>query len=109
MKKALAKNFSSFTCWHAYGLLAQSDRYVLFHPNSRRDYETARRAFQFALKYDADNIQILRDLATAQMQLREFAAACESSRILIQQKPIAQNWLSFAVTSYLVLICSAIW
>jgi len=30
IKKALFKNLSNFTCWHVYGILHRSNKYVFF-------------------------------------------------------------------------------
>lgn len=46
------KNMSNFTCWHVYGILHRSNK----------NYEDARKAYCNALKYDAQNQNVLRDL-----------------------------------------------
>jgi len=52
IKKALFKNFSNFTCWHVYGILQRSNK----------EYDGARKAYLNALKYDPNNLNVLRDL-----------------------------------------------
>ena len=54
IKKVLFKNFGNFTCWHVYGMLNRSNK----------NFDDARKAFVNALKYDENNINVLRDLAT---------------------------------------------
>ena len=75
---------------------------ILSSTTTHRDYEAARKSYQLALKYDKDNVQIMRDLAIVQMQLRDFEQACETNRALLLQKPLPQHWLSFAATSFFV-------
>ena len=67
-----------------------------------RDYESARRTYQYAMKYAKDNSQILKDLIMTQLQLREFPQAVESCRSLLQLKPLALHWFLFAASSFLV-------
>lgn len=35
IKKALFKNLSNFTCWHVYGILHRSNKYVFKRYNSQ--------------------------------------------------------------------------
>ncbi len=88
----MLKNMTNSTCWHSYGLISQNER----------DYESARRSFQFALKFDKENMQILRDLAIVQMQLREYGPACSTCNDLLVNKPLQLHWLLFAAVSFLV-------
>lgn len=53
------------------------------------------------MRGDPKNVQILRDLANIQFQLREFSAALETNRKILGEKPIAQNWLCFVASCYL--------
>jgi len=92
IKLAMLKNLTSFTCWHAYGMISQGDK----------DYETARKSYATALKYDKENAQIIRDLIMTQMQLREYSQAVESCRTLLQIKPLPLHWLLFATCAYMV-------
>ena len=94
IKLAMAKDLTSFTCWHAYGLISQGEK----------EYEAARRSYQFALKYDKENPQILRDLVMAQMQLREYGQAVESCRSLLIAKALPLHWILFATVSFMVWI-----
>jgi hypothetical protein len=94
------KNLTSFTCWHAYGMISQSDKYFVLEEG--RDYEAAKKSYTIALKYDKENVQILRDLGVVQMQLRDYEAACTTNRELVVNKPLPLHWLSFAAAAYMV-------
>ena len=52
IKKALFKNLANFTCWHVYGIIHRI----------KKDWETAKKAFLNAHKYNSTNDSILRDL-----------------------------------------------
>lgn len=49
-------------CWHVYGLLQRSDK----------KYDEAIKCYRNALKWEKDNIQILRDLSLLQVQMRDL-------------------------------------
>lgn len=51
----------SHVCWHVYGLLHRSER----------NYSEAIKSYLNALKHEPDNLQILKDLAALQIQIRE--------------------------------------
>lgn len=48
--------------WHVYGLLQRSDK----------KYDEAIKCYRNALKWDKDNLQILRDLSLLQIQMRDL-------------------------------------
>ena len=48
--------------WHVYGLIYRGEK----------NYEEAIKCYKHALKYDKDNIQIIRDYSLLQMQMRDF-------------------------------------
>jgi hypothetical protein len=52
----------SHVCWHVYGLLQRSDK----------KYDEAIKCYRNALKWEKDNIQILRDLSLLQVQMRDL-------------------------------------
>jgi len=54
IKKVLFKNLTNFTCWHVYGIISKA----------MNDFETAKKAYMNALKYNPDNENIQRDLCT---------------------------------------------
>ena len=51
----------SHVCWHVYGLLHRSER----------NYAEAIKCYLNALKHEPENLQILKDLAALQIQIRE--------------------------------------
>lgn len=52
----------TFSGWHVYGLLQRSDK----------KYDEAIKCYRNALKWDKDNLQILRDLSLLQIQMRDL-------------------------------------
>ncbi|PIO65685.1 tetratricopeptide repeat protein [Teladorsagia circumcincta] len=62
VKKGLMADLKSYVCWHVYGLVQRSDK----------KYDEAIKAYKRALFLDKDNMQILRDLALLQIQMRDF-------------------------------------
>lgn len=55
-------NFPCVPGWHVYGLLQRSDK----------KYDEAIKCYRNALKWDKDNLQILRDLSLLQIQMRDL-------------------------------------
>ncbi len=53
---------NSSSGWHVYGLLQRSDK----------KYDEAIKCYRNALKWDKDNLQILRDLSLLQIQMRDL-------------------------------------
>ena len=62
VRKGLRNDLTSHVCWHVYGLLQRSDK----------KYDEAMKCYRNALKYEKDNIQILRDLSLVQIQIRDL-------------------------------------
>ena len=62
VRKGLRNDLTSHVCWHVYGLLQRSDH----------KYYEAIKCYRNALKYDKDNITILRDLSLLQIQMRDL-------------------------------------
>jgi peptide alpha-N-acetyltransferase len=93
IKKALFKNLSNFTCWHVYGILHRGNK----------NYDEARKAYVNALKYDAGNANVLRDLGQLQVQLRDYVGYAETRRqLMVGKSSVQANWITFAVALYLV-------
>merc|ERR1719204_183652 len=61
VKRGLKNDLTSHVCWHVYGLLQRADH----------KYDEAIKCYRNALKWDKDNIQILRDLSLLQIQMRD--------------------------------------
>ena len=91
-KAALKNAMKSNVCWHVYGLLYRSVK----------NYEEAMKAYRFALKLEPDSIQIQRDLALLQVQMRDYQGMAQTRRTLLQGKPgLRLNWTALAVALHL--------
>jgi len=62
VRRGLRNDLKSHVCWHVYGLLQRSDK----------KYDEAIKCYRNALKWEKDNIQILRDLSLLQIQMRDL-------------------------------------
>lgn len=62
VRRGLRNDLKSHVCWHVYGLLQRSEK----------RYDEAIKCYMNALKWDSDNIQILRDLSLLQIQMRDL-------------------------------------
>ncbi|KAK9837789.1 hypothetical protein WJX74_005116 [Apatococcus lobatus] len=92
VRKGLKVHLKSYVCWHVYGLLYRADN----------NYDEAIKCYKNALRIDKENVQILRDLALLQVQMRDLSGFVETRHTLLQQKPAARgNWISFAVAHHL--------
>jgi len=90
--RGLRSDVKSHVCWHVYGLLHRSDR----------DYKKAISCYTNALKHDKDNIQILRDLALLQIQMRDLVGFLDTRYRLLQLRPgNRNNWIAFSAGHYL--------
>ena len=91
-KRGLRCDLRSHVCWHVYGLLHRGDN----------NYPEAVKAYLNALRLDKDNVQILRDLASLQIHLRDVPGFVESRHRLLTLRPSARaNWIAFAVGHHL--------
>ncbi|KAG0166624.1 hypothetical protein DFQ28_007067 [Apophysomyces sp. BC1034] len=93
VKKGLRYDITSHICWHVYGLLHRADK----------NYEEAAKCYANALRFHKTDIQILRDLAVLQTQLRHYDALIETRTQLLQQKPDNPPfWIGLAIAYQLV-------
>lgn len=91
-KLALRNSMKSHVCWHVYGLLWRSVK----------NYDEAIKAYRFALKLDPESVQIQRDLALLQVQMRDYPGFVQSRNKMMQAKPAwRQNWTALAVALHL--------
>lgn len=91
-KLALKNAMKSNVCWHVYGLLYRAVK----------NYDEAIKAYRFALKLDPDSVQIQRDLALLQVQMRDYAGFVQSRRTMLTARPgFRQNWTALAVALHL--------
>jgi tetratricopeptide (TPR) repeat protein len=61
-KKGLRYDLTSHICWHVLGMIYRSDR----------NYEESLKCYQNAIKFDKDNLNILKDMAVLQIQCRLY-------------------------------------
>lgn len=78
-------NFPRVPGWHVYGLLQRSDK----------KYDEAIKCYRNALKWDKDNLQILRDLSLLQIQMRDLEGYRVRTDSRTQQQWILKNILDF--------------
>ncbi|GAU98430.1 hypothetical protein RvY_09579 [Ramazzottius varieornatus] len=92
VRRGLKHDLKSYVCWHIYGLLQKGDK----------KYEEAMKCYVNALKFDKDNLQILRDLATSQIQLRDLEGFRDTRYRIAALRPSQRShWLAYAVALHL--------
>jgi len=93
VRRGLTNDLKSHVCWHVYGLLQRSDK----------KYAEAIKCYRNALKWDKDNIQILRDLSLLQIQMRDLEGYKETRHQLFQLRPTQRaSWIGFAMSYHLM-------
>ncbi|CBN77876.1 acetyltransferase 1-like [Ectocarpus siliculosus] len=91
VRRGLRADLRSHVCWHVYGLLHRSER----------NYAEAIKSYLNALKHEPENLQILKDLAALQIQIREVKGFVETRRKLLGLKSnLQQNWTAYAVANH---------
>lgn len=84
VRRGLRNDLKSHVCWHVYGLLQRSDK----------KYDEAIKCYRNALKWEKDNIQILRDLSLLQVQMRDL----EGYRVLIRTFELCMSIIVWDLT-----------
>lgn len=93
VKKGLKNDLKSHVCWHVYGLLQRADH----------KYDEAIKCYRNALKWDPDNIQILRDLSLLQIQMRDTEGFRDTRYQLLKIRPAQrQSWIGYSISYYLL-------
>ncbi|KAK3573248.1 hypothetical protein QTP86_015767 [Hemibagrus guttatus] len=108
VRRGLRNDLKSHVCWHVYGLLQRSDK----------KYDEAIKCYRNALKWDKDNLQILRDLSLLQIQMRDLegyrisviivrfyshGSAKETRYQLLQLRPAQRaSWIGYAIAYHLL-------
>lgn len=88
IKRGIKIDLTSHICWHVYGLYYRSEK----------NYIEAIRCYKNALKYDKENLQILRDLGTLQTQSRQYIGLLETRNEMMRIRPtIRQHWVALAL------------
>ncbi|CAG8983859.1 hypothetical protein HYALB_00005497 [Hymenoscyphus albidus] len=91
-KVALTCDMKSHVCWHVYGLLWRAVK----------NFEEAIKAYKFALRLEPESVQIQRDLALLQVQMRDYQGYLVSRRaMLAARSTIRQSWTALAVAQHL--------
>ncbi|XP_005102206.1 N-alpha-acetyltransferase 15, NatA auxiliary subunit [Aplysia californica] len=93
VRRGLRNDLSSHVCWHVYGLLQRSDR----------KYDEAIKCYRNALRWDKDNLQILRDLSLLQVQMRDMEGYRETRYQLLALRPGQRaSWIGYAMAYHLL-------
>ncbi|KAK2165073.1 hypothetical protein LSH36_55g06042 [Paralvinella palmiformis] len=93
VRRGLRNDLKSHVCWHVYGLLQRSDR----------KYDEAIKCYRNALKWDKDNLQILRDLSLLQIQMRDLEGYRETRYQLLVLRPSQRaSWIGYAMSYHLL-------
>lgn len=93
VRRGLRNDLQSHVCWHVYGLLQRSDK----------KYDEAIKCYRNALKWDKDNIQILRDLSLLQIQMRDLEGYRDTRYQLFMLRPTQRaSWIGFAISYHLL-------
>ncbi|CDO77958.1 hypothetical protein BN946_scf184971.g8 [Trametes cinnabarina] len=88
VKQGIRFDLTSHICWHVFGLIQKG----------QKKYEEALKSYTQALRFDKDNMNILRDAAHLQTQLRQYDALVETRHTLLRLRPqLRQNWIALAV------------
>ncbi|KAI8816496.1 NMDA receptor-regulated protein 1-domain-containing protein, partial [Fimicolochytrium jonesii] len=93
VKKGLRNDLTSHTCWHVYGLMHRADK----------NYDEAIKCYLNALKFDKENIQIIRDLSLLQMQMRNYEGYNETRHQLLSLRPANRMyWVGLAISYHML-------
>ncbi|KAH8238243.1 hypothetical protein KR032_001519 [Drosophila birchii] len=93
VRLGLRNDLRSHVCWHVYGLLQRSDK----------KYDEAIKCYRNALKWEKDNLQILKDLSLLQIQMRDLEGYKETRHHLFTLRPSQQaSWIGFAMSYHLL-------
>ncbi|KAJ7637139.1 NMDA receptor-regulated protein 1-domain-containing protein [Roridomyces roridus] len=92
VRKGVRFDLTSHICWHVYGLIHKGEK----------NYEEALKCYKQALKYDKENLNILRDAAQLETQLRIYDGLVETRHTLLRIRPaMRQHWVALAVAYHL--------
>lgn len=87
VKDGVSKSMRSAICWHSLGMCHRSDK----------NHLEAQKAFKFATKCDPKNMNVLRDLASISIHLRDWECFFDSREKLLGLKAnIRANWIALS-------------
>ncbi|XP_068907663.1 N-alpha-acetyltransferase 16, NatA auxiliary subunit isoform X2 [Tenebrio molitor] len=93
VRRGLRNDLRSHVCWHVYGLLQRSDK----------KYDEAIKCYRNALKWEKDNMQILRDLSLLQIQMRDLEGYRDTRYQLLMLRPTQRaSWIGYAMSFHLL-------
>ncbi|KAI8060823.1 NMDA receptor-regulated protein 1-domain-containing protein [Gongronella butleri] len=88
VKRGVRNDLTSHICWHVYGLMHRADK----------NYAEAAKCYTQALKYNKNDVNIMRDFAILQTQLRQYDGVVEARSQLLQHRPThPPYWIGLAV------------
>lgn len=91
-KEALRVDMKSHICWHVYGILYRTNK----------NFDEAIKAYKTALRLEPESLQIQRDLAILQVQIRDYAGYVQSRFVMLKARPhLRQNWTALAIAYHL--------
>ena len=80
-------------CWHTCASIYKQ----------KKDFNEAAKCFQNAMRIEPDNITIMREAASLQVQVRDLTNHTASRYNILKQKPnMIQNWVAFTISHHLV-------
>ncbi|KAI0766255.1 NMDA receptor-regulated protein 1-domain-containing protein [Irpex lacteus] len=92
VKKGVRLDLTSHIVWHVFGLIQKGEK----------NYEEALKSYTQALRFDRENMNILRDAAHLQTQLRQFDGLVDTRHTLLKIRPnLRSNWIGLAVAYHL--------
>ncbi|KAF9068910.1 NMDA receptor-regulated protein 1-domain-containing protein [Rhodocollybia butyracea] len=92
VRKGIRMDLTSHIVWHVFGLIQKGEK----------KYEDALKSYTQALRFDKDNLNLLRDVAQLQTQLRLYDGLVETRYMLLRLRPtMRQHWISLAVAYHL--------
>ncbi|KAF8899782.1 NMDA receptor-regulated protein 1a [Gymnopilus junonius] len=92
VKKGVRLDLTSHICWHVFGLIQKADK----------NYEEALKSYTQALRFDKENMNLLRDSAQLQTHLRLFDNLVDTRHTILKLRPNQrQNWIALAVAHHL--------
>lgn len=93
VRRGLRNDLKSHVCWHVYGLLQRTDK----------KYDEAIKCYRNALKWEKDNLEILRDLSLLQIQMRDMEGYKDTRYQLFLLRPTQRaSWIGFAMSYHLL-------
>ncbi|KAF8886487.1 NMDA receptor-regulated protein 1-domain-containing protein [Infundibulicybe gibba] len=92
VKNGVRLDLTSHICWHVFGLIQKGEK----------KYEEALKSYTQALRFDKENLNILRDAAHLQTQLRIYDGLVDTRHTLLKLRPtLRQHWVALAVAHHL--------